>query len=207
MNNDYSTPPSVAMFFQTFVDVGEYLEFVASKLIELQNSNKNDKEWISPVVYSRQGKVFNVDYNFLIMCLSEWTGKDAIEGDFLMTNTSNSDVVKNGLFLVVSLLEDYFDVVRVRQKKIDLSKFKTAQIFNIVDKFYNMIVIQNGDNFKRFSAVPFSGSRVKSLISLESYNDLVEVSDKDEYVQAAFGTNQFGSFVKKIGSSPEFVSV
>lgn len=207
MSIEYRTAPNVVLFFQTFVDVGEYIEFVIKKLVELQNRNKNDTDWISPVVYSRQGKVFNIDYNFLIMCLSEWTGVEAIEGDFLMTNTSNTDVVRNGLFLVVGLLEDYFDVVRVRQKKIDLSKFKTAQIFNITDKFYNMIVIQNGDNFKRFSAVPFSGSRVKSLISLESYNDLVEVSDKDEYVQAAFGTNQFGSFVKKMGSSPEFVSV
>lgn len=205
MSIEYRTAPNVVLFFQTFVDVGEYIEFVIKKLVELKNSNKNNTEWISPVVYSRQGKVFNIDYNFLIICLSEWTGKDAIEGDFLLTETATSQVIRNGMFLIVAIFENYYNLVRVRQKTIDLTKFKTMRSFNITDKFYNVMVIQNGDNFKRFSAIPFSDSMLKSIISAEDFETLSSVSDRDEYVQVAFGINQFHAFVEKHGLSPKYV--
>lgn len=205
MNSEYSTPLSVASFFQTFVDVSEFISFVVSKVSELKTMNENDKEWVSPIVYSRPGKAFNIDYNFLVMCLSEWTGKDAIEGDFLLTETATSQVVNNGMFLIVAIFENYYDLVRVRQKTIDLTKFKTMRSFNITDKFYNVMVIQNGDNFKRFSAIPFSGSMLKSTISAEDFETLSMVSDRDDYVQVAFGINQFYAFVEKHGFSPKYV--
>lgn len=115
--------------------------------------------------------------------------------------SADERVVKNAFLLIVGILENYYEVVRVRQKTIDISKFKTTKFFNIQDKFYNVVVIKNGKNFKRFSA-----SAVKKLISAESYSALIELSDKDEYEQVAFGSMQVNAFIQKNGINPDFVT-
>ena len=68
--------------------------------------------------------VFIVDYNFMVNCLSKFVGEDRIYGDFVLQENASDDVVRNGLFLVVSILEKYHDVVRANNKRIDLSRYK-----------------------------------------------------------------------------------
>lgn len=202
----YYSPTDIGSAFRTYKEVGEFCEFMIDEALELQHSSNDLQEWISPIVYSRPGKAFNIHYNFLVMCLSKWLGEGAIENDFLLTDSADERVVQNAFLLIVGILENYYEVVRVRQKTIDISKFKTTKFFNIQDKFYNVIVIKYGKNFKRFSAIPFSASAVKKLISAESYNALIELSDKDEYEQVAFGSMQVNAFIQKNGINPDFVT-
>lgn len=202
----YYSPTDIGSAFRTYKEVGEFCEFMIELTVGIQHSSNDLEDWISPIVYSRPGRAFNIHYNFLIMCLSEWLGEGAIESDFLWTDAADERVLKNAFLLIVGILENYYEVVRVRQKSIDVSRFKTAKMYNIQDKFYNVMVIRNGKNFKRFSAVPFSASAVKKLISAESYSALIELSDKDEYEQVAFGIAQVNAFIENNGVHPDFVT-
>ena len=202
----YYVPMDIGSAFRSKVDVGEFAEFIIKQVNKLYLDNEGGKDFIPPVIYSRQGKVFNVDYNFLVICLSKWLDDSVIRDDFFMDEKTSLDSMKNGFFLVVGILENYYDVVRVRQKKIDVSKFKTNKPFEVKDKFYNLVVIQNKENVKRFSAVPFSGSVLKGMLHENDYALLVEMCDKDEFEQVAFGLPQYGEYVRIMGAEVEYVT-
>jgi len=202
----YYVPMDIGSAFRSKVDVGEFAEFIIKQVNELYLDNKGVKDFIPPVIYSRQGKVFNVDYNFLVICLSKWLDDSVILDDFFMAKNTSLESMKNGFFLVVGILENYYDVVRVRQKKIDVSKFKTNKPFEVKDKFYNLVVIQNKENVKRFSAVPFSGSVLKGMLHEHDYALLVLMCDQDKFEQAAFGLAQYGEYVRSNGVEVEYVT-
>lgn len=203
---NYFTSMDIGSAFRSKVDVGEFVEFVIKQVNKLYLENDGVKDFIPPVVYSRQGRVFNVDYNFLVICLSKWLDDPVIKDDFFMAENTSADSMKNGFFLVVGILENYYDVVRVRQKKVDCSKFKTNKPFEIKDKFYNLIVIQNQESVKRFSAVPFSASELKSLLHENDYALFVSMCDRDEFEQVAFGLPQYGEYVRTSGGEVEHIT-
>ena len=169
------TESDIALFFEYMIDEVESL--MVGK----------DDDFMPPIVYSAQGRVFNVDYNFMVNCLSKFVGEDRIYGDFVLQENASDDVVRNGLFLVVSILEKYHDVVRANNKRIDLSKYKNKGSIDMSERFYNVLVMQNGENKKRLSAVPFSESNIKKIINADRFIALENVVKKEKYKQIAFG--------------------
>ena len=186
-------------------DLGEFVEYMIGRLNEMIMENRDD-DFIPPVVYSVQGKVFNIDYNFMIICLDDYHDKVGIKEDFLLTDSPSPEVMKNALFLVTGVLDNYYDVVRIRQRKLDISKFKTMRMVEIKEKFYNVLLIANGNNVKRFSAVPFSGSEVKKIVSDNAYNLLNSIACSGSFEQVAFGVKQYAEFVKSVGYAPSYVT-
>lgn len=202
----YYSPLDVSSALRSRIDVGEFISHLIGNLLELVKDNGNVSNFIPPVVYSERGYVFNVDYNFLVKCLADWLGDSAIEGDFKLTDVSSHEKIKNGMFLIVGILENYHEVVRVRLRKIDCSKFKTSKPFDITDKFYNVVVIRNGQNLKRFSAVPFSASILKGILSDETYSLLVSLSHNPQFTQELLGVLEYQKFVKANGFEVEHVT-
>lgn len=202
----YYTPMDIGSAFRSKVDVGEFVEFIIKQVNKLYLENDGVKDFIPPVVYSRQGRVFNVDYNFLVNCLSKWLDDPVIRDDFFMAENTSIDSMKNGFFLVVGILENYYDVVRVQQKKVDCAKYKFNKPYEIKNKFYNLFVIRNKENVKRFSAVPFSGSVLKGMLDEINYALLVEMCDRNEFEQVVFGLPQYGEYMRSNGGEVEYVT-
>lgn len=202
---NYYGPTDIGSAFQSKSAVGDYLGYVISKVNDMVIEN-SEADFIPPVVYSTKGRVFNVDYNFLINCLDEYHDNVGIKEDFFMTESPSPAVMKNAQFLIVGLFDDYHDVVRIKQRSLDISKFKSMRVVEIKDKFYNVVLIRNGDNVKRFSAVPFSASEVKKLISDNAYNLLNSIACSGSFEQVAFGVKQYADYVKSVGFEPSFVT-
>lgn len=202
----YYTPLTLGGFLQTRFEVITFVIFVINELGELASEHINDPHYIPPSVYSDKGRCFNFDYNFLIICLSKYCEDKAIEGDFILTENANSEVVKNGLFLVVSILEMYHGIVRIRNKKVDIARYKNAREIEIKDRFFNVICIQNGSNIKRFSAVPFSASELKKILPESEYRFLDSITNKAEFEQIAFGMGPYLELIRTKGVTPEPVT-
>ena len=126
---EYYTPLDVASMLRTESDVALFFEYMIDEVESLMVGK--DDDFMPPIVYSSMGRVFNVDYNFMVNCLSKFVGEDRIYGDFVLQENASDDVVRNGLFLVVSILEKYHDVVRANNKRIDLSRYKNKGSIDI----------------------------------------------------------------------------
>lgn len=150
--------------------------------------------------------MFNFDYNFLVNCLDDYHDNVGIKDDFFLTNNPSKTVIKNGLFLVTSLLDDYYGIVRIRQRTLDISRVRTTKVVEIKDRFYNILAIANGDNVRRFSAVPFSASEVKKIVSDSTYNLLESISNRECFEQVIFGIAQYSEWVRANGREPDFVT-
>ncbi len=201
----YYTALDVAAIFRTESDVSFFIEYMIDQ-IEFGFSKKGD-DYIPPIVYSSPGKVFNIDYNFLIDTLADYVREDAIIGDFELAESAPPRVVKNGIFLVVGIFENYYGVARVNNKKIDLTKYKSRGIIEMTDRFYNILVIQNGENIKRFSAVPFSESAIKKIIQPQRFQVLENITKKDKLKQIVFGLGRYKEYIEATGCTPDFVAL
>lgn len=200
---EYYTPMDVASLFRTSRDMGQFIEDMIDTVVELKDRNAGDDSYIPPVVYSHQGRSFNFDYNFIVSCLSSWVNDSAVEGDFRLVDTANASVMKNGVFLVGAIFEDYYGVARINNRIVDISKYKSQKTIDLKTRFYNLIVIKNGENYKRFSAVHFSASEIKKLIDANAYWMLVSIAENSKYEQVVFGINQYQKLVKETNSIPE----
>lgn len=203
---EYFTPVDIASLFRTSVDVAQFIEHMIDEVYELKERNDDDVFYIPPVVYSHQGWSFNFDYNFIVSCLSRWVCESAIEGDYRLRDTADASVIKNGVFLIAAIFEDYYGVVRINNRIVDINRYKNLKTLDMKTRFYNLIVIKNGENYKRFSAVHFSASEVKKLIDESAYSKLVSVAENSKYEQVVFGYPAFKEFVKtqKINPNPVF---
>ena len=200
---EYYTPLDVASMLRTESDIALFFEYMIDEVESLMVGK--DDDFMPPIVYSAQGRVFNVDYNFMVNCLSKFVGEDRIYGDFVLQENASDDVVRNGLFLVVSILEKYHDVVRANNKRIDLSKYKNKGSIDMSERFYNVLVMQNGENKKRLSAVPFSESNIKKIINADRFIALENVVKKEKYKQIAFGHQKQKELFIATNISPDFV--
>ncbi|ADR35207.1 hypothetical protein Sulku_2548 (plasmid) [Sulfuricurvum kujiense DSM 16994] len=186
----YYGPLDIGSAFSSRQEVGQWIEYMVKRLNKIVLENKRE-DFIPPVVYSGKGKVFNFDYNFLVNCLDDYHDNVGIKDDFFLTNNPSKTVIKNGLFLVTSLLDDYYGIVRIRQQTLDISRVRTTKVVEIKDRFYNILAIANGDNVRRFSAVPFSASEVKKIVSDSTYNLLESISNRECFEQVIFGIAQY----------------
>ena len=73
------------------------------------------------------------------------------------------------------------------------------------ERFYYVLVMQNGENKKRLSAVPFSESNIKKIIHPERFIALENVVKKEKYKQIAFGHQKLKELVVATNISPDFV--
>jgi hypothetical protein len=201
----YYGPTDIGSAFPSKNEVGVFIEYMIGRVNEMALENKGD-DFIPPIVYSIKGKVFNVDYNFLINCLDDFHDNVGIKEDFFLSETPSPSVLKNGHYFVTCLLDDYYDVVRIRQRSLDISRVKSVRVVEIKDKFYNVLAIKNGDNVKRFSAVPFSASEVKKIVSDSAYNLLDTISNKGCFEQVVFGIFQYSEWVRTNSREPEYVT-
>jgi len=202
---EYYGPMDIASAFSDTTEIGNFLIHLINAVNDLSSNSKND-DFIPHVFYSEMGKSFNIDYNFLIKTLDEYHDNAGIKEDFLLSESPSKSMLKNGSFLIASIFEDYYEIVRIRQRKLDISKLKTQRIVEIKDKFYNILVVKNGDNLKRFSAVHFSASEVKKMIPEKNYNLLNSLSNKSSFEQVAFGIKQYSDLVSKLGCEPKYVT-
>lgn len=74
----------------------------------------------------------------------------------------------------------------------------------MTDKFYNVVCIKNGDNVRRFSAVPFSASVLKNLVNEDVYKSLEKVAKRDVFEQVVFGNIAFKKYLED-NDEPNYV--
>lgn len=195
MANEYAFPLQIANYFASSVHLKEMLESIIEDTVELCNNNKDNVDFIPPIVYSRQGKAYNIDYNYLVHCIGWKIGDQTIETDFSIGKVSEKDRYKRAEFLVCGILEGFFDLVQVNNNKVDLSRYKNARVIELKKRFFNVLCIQNGENIKRFSAVPINGIKLQQLIDLEFLEALNMFSDNDNFKQVAFGEKAYSAFL------------
>lgn len=194
MIESYDSSISIAFGFRFNRDVVEFAESIIED-VYLLSVNNIKADFIPPIIYNEKGKVFNVDYNFMIHSLSYLHGIESIKNDFMMTDGMDANVLKNARFLVVGILEGFHGLVRINSGKVDMNNYKFKQIIDVSPKIYNIVCIKNGKNVRRFSAVPFSESVLKNLISKESFNALVKVAKNDAFEQVAFGQASYEKYL------------
>ncbi|MDD4885129.1 hypothetical protein, partial [Sulfuricurvum sp.] len=128
-----------------------------------------------------------IDYNFIVDVISEWVCETAIYDDFRLNETQNESSFRNAIFLVVGILEQYYRVVYMNNSAINLSRYKSKQSINITQRFYNMMIMKNGNSYRQYSAVGFSASSIKSLVPAAKYAELMKASTNSSFEMAAFG--------------------
>lgn len=195
MANEYDYPLSIANFLASSVQLKEMLESIIEDTVELCIKNKSVVDFIPPIVYSRQGKAYNIDYNYLVHCIGWKVGDQTIETDFLMSKGVDAERYKRAEFLVCGILEGFFDLVQVNNNKVDFSRYKNARVIELKKRFFNVVCIRKGSNIKRFSAVPINKLKLEKLIDLESLEALNLISDDDSFSQVAFGDNQYKAYL------------
>lgn len=201
---EYSGPLSIGTALECSIDVGIFIETMVDEVEKLAMNKEED--FIPPIVYSAQGRVFNVNYNFMIECLAKTQNESRIKDDFLMDERMSEVSVINALFLVVAILENYYGVVRANSQKIDLAKYKSNKTIEIKPRFYNVVLYKNGENIRRFSATPFSESVVKKFISPEKFELLEAITKIEKIEQVAFGQGRYNDYVAVNKIVPEYVA-
>lgn len=201
MTYRYDFPLSIVNYLLSTVHLKEMLESIIEDTVELCNNNKDDINFIPPIVYSRQGSAYNIDYNYLVHCIAWKVGDQTIETDFSMSKGVDAERYKRAEFLVCGILEGFFDLVQVNNNKVDLSRYKNARIIELKKRFFNVVCIQKGANVKRFSAVPINSLKLRKLISLEFLEALNLISDDASFKQVAFGDHQYAGYLFTNGLS------
>jgi hypothetical protein len=191
----YTFPILIGNLLATKGEVAKFFESMIEDVC-LLSVNHKEADFIPTIVYNEKGKCFNTDYNFMVNSLSNLHGEVGIKNDFSITEGMDSGVIKNATFLVAGILEGYYGVVRINPATLDMSRYTNkSQKVDISTIFYNVICIKNGRNVRRFSAVPFSVSSVKNLVSEESFNALMKVAKSDSFEQVVFGKYAYEKYV------------
>lgn len=199
MINQYTFPLTIVIYLASSVQMKEMMESVIEDLVELCEKNKDNSEFIPPIVFSPQGRAYNIDYNFLVHCIAWKVCEETIETDFKLSAGTDTERYKRAQYLICSIFENYFGLVRLNSREIDLSKYKTMKKFELPNRSFNIVCIQRGDNIKRFRAVPFNAMKLKNLISEDSYKALDYLANKSYFEQIIFGENRYQEYLRENG--------
>ena len=203
---EYYAPLDVASAFRTEQDVAVFVDFMLDEA-EVLNNGKGDDN-IPPIVYNAQGRVFNIEYNFIIKCLAKFLEDDAILGDFsLVENASGGAITKAALFLIVGILEDYYGLVRVNNNKVNVGKYGSKGTIEMTRRFYNVLVMKRGEEVRRFSATPFSELVIKGMLTAERLAVLESIAKSENLEQIAFGNGKYKEYVASTNSVPKYVKI
>lgn len=195
MTYRYDFPLSIVNYLLSTVHLKEMIESIIEDTVELCENNRDDVDFIPPIVYSSQGSAYNIDYNYLVHCIAWKVGDPTIETDFSMSKGVDAERYKRAEFLVCGILEGFFGLVQVNNNKVDLSRYKNARVIELKKRFFNVLCIQKGAKVRRFSAVPVNRLKLEKLIDLESLEVLDLISDNDSFKQVAFGDNQYKAYL------------
>jgi hypothetical protein len=193
---EYDFPLSVMNLLLSSVHLKNFIESMIDDVVKLNNENAHKADYIPPIVYSAMGRAFNVDYNFLVKSLAYFGENESIEYDFVLKEGMSTDRYKLAHFLVVSVLEDYYELVRLNNNQLDVSKYRNARSVSIAKRFHNVVCIQRGENIRRFRAVPFSEMNLKKLIDISSFEALDKVANRNEFVQVVFGEHKYKEYLQ-----------
>lgn len=203
---EYYTPMDIASAFRTEQDVAVFVDFMLDELVDL--SNGKDDDFIPPVVYNAMGRVYNIEYNFIVKCLSKFLEDDAILGDFsLVENASGGAVTRAAMFLIVAIFEEYYGVARINNNKVNVGKYGSKGTIEMSRRFYNVLVMKNGEAIRRFSATPFGEIAVKVMLSAERFEVLNSIAKSENLIQIAFGLGKYKEHVASTNSVPEYVEI
>jgi hypothetical protein len=148
---------------------------------------------------------FNFHYNFIVNCLDDFLDNVGVKDDFYLSENPSQSVLKNGVLLICNIFDDYYELVRIRRRTFDPSKTRSNRPVELKSNFYNPLIIQNKKNIKRFSAVPFSESALKSIVSDVAFNTIKQMTQKETLQQVAFGIKECMEFAQRNGDQPSFV--
>jgi len=196
---DYDFPLSVINVFLSKVHLKSFVESMIDDVVKLNNDNAHKADYIPPIVYNAMGRAFNVDYNFLVRSLAYFTENESIEYDFVLKEGMSKDRHKLAHFLVVSILEDFYELVRLNSNQVDIGKYRNAKKINIDKRYHNTVCIRRGTNIKRFKAVPFNELSLKSLIEAYSFEMLSNVANNSEFEQLVFGEHKYQEYLRVNG--------
>lgn len=192
-------PLSIANVLGTEEKLKSFFESMVERLVKLSIEKKDDADWISPIVYSKQGRAFNVDYNFLVHCLGWHTDDETIESDFRIHNLMTSVVEKYATFLVVGILEEYYEMTKINSRSIDMNRYKSARRIDLPLKYSNTVCIRNGENIVKFKAIPLGEMKLKKMLPNEAFLALTTCADRAYFTQVAFGDGQYYELLKTLG--------
>lgn len=176
--------------------LAEMFDGMVEELERLVEENADDPEYIPPIVYSEQGKAYNVEYNFLVHSIAWVSGEEAIERDFKLAKNMSSVLMKYATFLSCGMFEDFYEVARINVTKVNVSKYKTAGSIDIIRRPFNPICIKNGENLVRFNAVHLNGMKLKKAMSEDAFSRLEAIAKQEKFEQVSFGENQFQQYKK-----------
>ncbi len=179
----YNCPLDIALLFEKKEDVVCFFMFLVDKLETLCDENMSDT-YLPPAVQYKGAYTINIDYRFLIACISEWSGIEKIMHDFSLLIKEDL----NGLFLVSVIFEKYYRLTFLN--KLNAKSIKNG--YHGKDKFFNILIMENGGNQKLYHAVPFSLTQLKKLLQEECYTTLQRLSSSPKFVQIAFGDKKVG---------------
>lgn len=199
MESQYSYPLTIVNYLASSVQMKEMMESVIEDTVELCEKNKDNSEFIPPIVYSPQGRAYNIDYNYLVHCIAWKVGEETIENGFKLSPGTDAERYKRAQYLVCAIFEDFFGLVRLNSREIDLSKYKTMKKFELPSRPFNIVCIQLNNNIRRFRAVPFSASNLSKLISEDSYKALDYLANKSYFEQIIFGENRYQEYLRANG--------
>lgn len=199
MSYQLGYPLTIANVFMSAETTRKIIESMVEDVVELVENNKDVPDYIPPIVYNEKGKAFNVHYGFLVHSINWFLGEEAIEYDFGLTTGDDVYKTKYARFLVCSILEDYYELVWLNPKSLDLTRFKTMKKFDIEKKFFYPVCVKNGENIRYFVAVPFNCIRLQKFISDESFAMLKSVSDNAKFEQVVFGEGQLYAYKREHG--------
>lgn len=199
MNYLQGNPLTIVNVLQNENETRKFVEFMIFNAAKMCEDNRNDPEFIPPIVYSDKGKSFNVDYNFMVYMLAWFAGVEEIEHDFMLHKNMEAVTTKYAGFLVVSLLEDYFELVWLNSKEVDISRYKSSKKISIERRFFYPVCIQNGNRVRYLKAIPFNKIRIKRFISDESFSLLCGFTNNKRLEQIVFGERQMYNYKKTNG--------
>lgn len=191
----YTNPLDLVSLFNSPLGLKDVFDSCAEELIRLNQKNENDDEYVPPVVYNDLGKVFNIDYNFLIHCLGYLIGDESVAYELCLHESSSLTAQSFSLLLVAGLFEKYLKIIRTMNTyKVDLTRYKNARQVSISVRAYNPLLVRNGSNFRTFFAVPFDVVKVRNLMDGVLFNEMYLIAAKPSLSQIAFGEKQCNSF-------------
>ena len=186
-NFDQIFPYSIITAFKTDAHLDSFLSALVVDAIDDINDSKNDPNYMPPIVYSPMGKSYNFHYNFIVRSMAFWLDDMSIFHEFeLSDNPGKNDAYKYGEFLICTIFEEIYNLMKINSKTIDLSRYKFAKSIEIKRSFFHQIVYKKGDVYTRFAAVPFFEKQIQKRIGDELYDRLFDAMSGLEIEQAAF---------------------
>lgn len=193
---EYDSPLSVARLFEDKM-IRYTLSYVFSRFIEETNEARNSKfDYLEPVVLNSTHNVFLVEYNFLIRCLSDLSSnRNLLINDFSL----DSENTKNSMMLIVGILEEYLNLLKMNSKKIN-SLRKSEVTYR--PGFYKQVIIKYNSNedddvhYVQMNAVIFTQTALQKLLNEKLMQELMSVVHFSAFSQepGVFGSKACAQF-------------